>query len=294
MTHHHFEHDGIVLASQIDGTKGGQPLLLLHGLSGASCTYDEVVSNLDPSLEIHRLDFRGHGDSARAPGTYDLPHMAADVVAYIDQVIGRPVLLAGHSLGGVVAHVVAQPHREHVVAVFEEDPPLYFCDHALFEQTMFAMVFPMIAGQIRDVQANDVPVDAVCEGIRNAPTARGGIAADDMNDTNIKSRASELMHCDPATIDTAIAGKMLVGYDPDEPVTVPLTVLRADPSLGAALPPEHAAKLALSQPHAMITEIANATHLIHSEIHTSDTYLSHLRAAISNAFGMVNDDNTTA
>lgn len=87
---------------------------------------------------------------------------------------------------------------------------------------------------------------------------------------------------------------MLVGYDPDEPVTVPLTVLRADPSLGAALPPEHAAKLALSQPHAMITEIDNATHLIHSEIHTSDTYLSHLRAAISNAFGMVNDDNTTA
>jgi hypothetical protein len=34
----------------------------------------------------------------------------------------------------------------------------------------------------------------------------------------------------------------------------------------------------------VITEIANATHLIHSEIHTSDTYLSHLRA-VNTAFG---------
>jgi hypothetical protein len=56
-------------------------------------------------------------------------------------------------------------------------------------------------------------------------------------------------------------------------------------ALGAALSPEHAAMLAQSQPHATITEIANATHLIHSEIHTSDTYLSHLRAAITSSFG---------
>jgi pimeloyl-ACP methyl ester carboxylesterase len=282
---HHFEHDGIALSAQVDGTEGGHPVLLLHGLSGAACTYDEVVSNLDPTLEIHRLDFRGHGDSGRAPGTYDLTHMVADVVAYVDQVVGRPVCIVGHSLGGVVAHVVAQRHPEHVVAVFEEDPPLYFCDHALFEQSMFAMVFPMIAGQIREAQANDVPLEAVCEGIRNSPTARGGIAADDMNDTNITSRAHEMMHCDPATIESAIAGQLLTGYDPDEPVNVPLTVLRADPALGAALPPEHAAKLALSQPHATITEIANATHLIHSEFHTSDTYLSHLREAINSSFG---------
>jgi hypothetical protein len=53
-----------------------------------------------------------------------------------------------------------------------------------------------------------------------------------------------------ATIDMAIAGHMFVGYDPDEPVTVPLTVVRADPTLGAALSTEQAAKLALSQPHA--------------------------------------------
>jgi pimeloyl-ACP methyl ester carboxylesterase len=284
VTHQVFNHDDVVLASHIDGIAGGQPVLLLHGLSGASCTYDEVVNNLDPGLEIHRLDFRGHGDSGRASGTYDVPHMAADVVAYINQVIGRPVFLVGHSLGGVVAHVIAQRHPELVVAVFEEDPPLYFCDHSLFEQTMFAMVFPMIAGQIRDVQANNVPVDAVREGIRNSPTARGGIAADDMNDTNINARAFEVMHCDPATIDAQISGQLLVGYDPDEPVTVPLTVVRADPALGAALPPEHAAKLALSQPHATITEVANATHLIHAETHTAAAYLDHLRSAIAAAF----------
>jgi hypothetical protein len=184
----------------------------------------------------------------------------------------------------VVGHVVAQRHPELVVAVFEEDPPLYFCDHSQFEQTMFSLIFPMIASQIRDIQANGVPFEAVCEGVRHAPTARGGVAADDMNDTNIAARANEMLGCDPTSIDTAVAGGMLVGYDPDVPVTVPLTVLRADPALGAALSPGHAALLAASQPHASIIEVANATHLIHSEFHTSDAYLTHLRAAVDSAF----------
>jgi pimeloyl-ACP methyl ester carboxylesterase len=214
---HPFEHDGIALASYRDGTNGGHPVLLLHGLSGAACSYDEVVGNLDSGLEIHRLDFRGHGDSDRAPGTYDVPHLVADVVAYIREVADRPVFLVGHSLGGVVAHVVAQFHPELVVAVFEEDPPLYFCDHSLFEQTMFAMVFPMIASQIRDVQANNATFEAVCNGVRNAPTARGGITAADLNDTNIASRAKEMLGCDPTTIDTAVAGRLLIGYGPDVP-----------------------------------------------------------------------------
>jgi pimeloyl-ACP methyl ester carboxylesterase len=284
MTMHTFEHDGIALAAYRDGTIGGYPVLLLHGLSGAACSYDELVGQLDPALEIHRLDFRGHGDSARAPGTYDVPRLVADVVAYIRTAVNRPVFLVGHSLGGVVAHVVAQRHPDLVVAAFEEDPPLYFCDHSLFEQSMFAMVFPMIAGQIRDVQANNVPFNSVCDGVRNAPTARGGISADDMNETNIASRAREMMGCDPSTIDTAVTGGLLMGYDPDEPVTVPLTVLRADPALGAALPPDHAARVAASQPHATIIEVANATHLIHSEIHTSAAYTRHLQAAIDRAF----------
>jgi pimeloyl-ACP methyl ester carboxylesterase len=284
VTRHQFDHEGTALASYVDGTRGGHPVLLLHGLSGAACSYDEVVGGLDPEFEIHRLDARGHGASDRAPGTYDVPHLVADVVAYLRAAVGRPVFLVGHSLGGVVAHVVAQRHPELVVAVFEEDPPLYFCDHSQFEQTMFFLVFPMIASQIREVQANNATFEAVCEGVRNAPTPRGGVAADDMNDTNIAARAREMLGCDPTAIDTAVAGRLLVGYDPDAPVSVPLTVLRADPALGAALSPDHAAKLAASQPHATIVEIANATHLIHSEFHTSDAYLTRLRAAIDTAF----------
>jgi hypothetical protein len=34
----------------------------------------------------------------------------------------------------------------------------------------------------------------------------------------------------------------------------------------------------------MVTEIANATQLVHSEIHTSDSDLAHLRAAINTSF----------
>jgi esterase len=284
MTPQYFEHDGIKLAHRIDGTPGGPPILLLHGLSEALGTYDEIVNRLHPSLEIHRLDFRGHGDSDRDPGSYDVPRQAADVVAFIDRVVGRPVFLGGHSSGGVVAHVVAQRHPEHVVAVFEEDPPLYFCDHSLFQQTDFAKFFPMVAGQIRALQIHNVPEHDVREAIRNSPGVRGGIVGDDMNDISINARAYALMHCDPETIDTQIAGRQLVGYDPDEPIARPLTILRADPAFGAALPPDQAGRLAASQPHATITEAAGATHLIHADTHTVDAYLAHLRAALNTAF----------
>jgi pimeloyl-ACP methyl ester carboxylesterase len=71
-----------------------------------------------------RVDLRGHGRSGHAPGTYTVERYGEDVVAALREGVGRPAVLVGHSLAGVVAWWVAQRHPELVTAAFLEDPPL--------------------------------------------------------------------------------------------------------------------------------------------------------------------------
>src|SRR4051794_21483374 len=96
----------------------GSPVLLLHGVAGSSRTYGWL--ELDGSV---RLDFRGHGASDRAPGTYRLEHYVSDAVDVLSSI--GPAALAGHSLGGVVAWTVAQQRPDLVTRAFLEDPPLF-------------------------------------------------------------------------------------------------------------------------------------------------------------------------
>ncbi|HSB87149.1 MAG TPA: alpha/beta fold hydrolase, partial [Ilumatobacteraceae bacterium] len=95
-----FVHQNIALEWSRDGSPHATKVLMLHGLSGISTSYDEVVEQLDADAEVFRIDLRGHGRSDRAANTYSVPFYTADVVAFIEEVIGAPVVLIGHSLGG--------------------------------------------------------------------------------------------------------------------------------------------------------------------------------------------------
>src|SRR5688572_21359937 len=90
-------------------TGGGEPVLFLHGVTGSAATYRWL--ELDGAM---RLDFRGHGASDWAPGSYRIADYVADAVSVLE----RPAVLVGHSLGGVVAWCVAQSRPELVQAAF--------------------------------------------------------------------------------------------------------------------------------------------------------------------------------
>ena len=84
------------------GRDDGPAVLLLHGVSGSTATYDFLVPGY-PGHRLHRLDFRGHGRSDRAPGAYLLDDYASDAEAVLDAI--GPALIVGHSLGGITADV---------------------------------------------------------------------------------------------------------------------------------------------------------------------------------------------
>ena len=56
-----FNHRDTGLAWTRDGSSRAVAVLLLHGMSGISSGYDEVVDDLGASADVFRLDLRGHG-----------------------------------------------------------------------------------------------------------------------------------------------------------------------------------------------------------------------------------------
>ncbi|MEE8400415.1 MAG: alpha/beta fold hydrolase, partial [Desulfobacterales bacterium] len=108
---HRFEaRDGASLYARHYAADAGVTLLLLHGLSGNSYTFNTTCGKIRKAMdaEIYALDHRGHGESAGRRGDVDYIGQyeddVADVIAKIRAAKpeGR-LILAGHSMGGGIA-----------------------------------------------------------------------------------------------------------------------------------------------------------------------------------------------
>lgn len=103
--------------SEHGSADGSPPVLLLHGWAGSRRSFAALLPLLPASLRVLALDLRGHGDADKPPDGYDLPTLAADVVAALDALgIGRAVLV-GASSGGYVAQQVAVAAPERVAGL---------------------------------------------------------------------------------------------------------------------------------------------------------------------------------
>jgi pimeloyl-ACP methyl ester carboxylesterase len=85
----------------------GEPLVLLHG---GLCTNETWAAQTPPFAQHFRViaaERRGHGHTADVAGPLTYTAMAADMVGLLDQVVGMPAHLVGHSDGGIVALMIA-------------------------------------------------------------------------------------------------------------------------------------------------------------------------------------------
>jgi len=277
-----FNHRNIDLEWSRDGSPRATTVLMLHGLSGISTGYDEVVDDLGDTADVFRLDLRGHGRSDHAPGTYSVPFYSDDVVAFIEEVIAEPVVLAGHSLGGVITHHITATRPELVRSALCEDPPLYFCDQNLFEQSIMAGIFPILEANMRAAQAAGKPREFY-ESMVGAAVMPWGRAGDHMSEHALQTRVDSLMFGDPDVWLPAIHGGALSGYDPDARITKPMIILQADPEMGPALFPEHAARQHDVNPEIDIRLIEGAPHGIHSFTTARGRYVEALKDIIDRA-----------
>lgn len=120
--HHTLTVNGVRLAYQVSGPAAGEPLLLLAALGEGADDWSPVREELARERRVYALDLRGHGRSAWT-AAYSLELMRDDVLGFLDAVGLDRVDLIGHSMGGVVAHLVAQHSPWRVVRLVLEDVP---------------------------------------------------------------------------------------------------------------------------------------------------------------------------
>ncbi len=97
------------------GRAGGEPWLLLHGLGATSGTFLPLERHLREGAEIWLPELSELGGSSGPTAALAVPEGAAVVAELLArQLQGRPVTLAGISLGGWIATRVAAAHPESV------------------------------------------------------------------------------------------------------------------------------------------------------------------------------------
>ncbi|MFN2463855.1 MAG: alpha/beta fold hydrolase [Candidatus Dormibacteria bacterium] len=100
--------DGPVVYADHGGD--GPSLLLLHGIGGAKVNSMLLAPLLTPRFHVYAMDFPGFGDSPLAGRSADLPPQVEIVARFVAQVCGGAAVLAGHSMGGLVAMMTAAAH----------------------------------------------------------------------------------------------------------------------------------------------------------------------------------------
>lgn len=212
-------------------------LLLLHGVSRRGRGFSGVVPALLPHYAVHTLDHRGHGASDRA-ASYLVRDYAADCAAVVERDLPGPVVLQGHSLGSLVALLVAAALPGKVAAVVLEDPPgptflegVSRSDYAaLFELYRRHAGSTLAIGDLARVLA-----DAELAGVAGPPRRFGAIR----DAAGVRFTAACLKRVDPAVFAPLVSDAWLDGVDlldAARHVACPVLLLRADPALGGMLP----------------------------------------------------------
>jgi pimeloyl-ACP methyl ester carboxylesterase len=219
------------------GPANGDPLLLIHGVGRAWRDAAPLLSALMPRWNIIAPDLRGHGGSSRTVGKYLIRDYLQDIKALLE-LIDRPVVIYGHSLGALLAALAAADCPDRVRAVIAEDPPS--ADFlARIDETAYGAIFramQRLAGTSRDVGAiarelGDIVVGQSTRGQTRFRDIRDGAA--------IRFSARWLCDLDPAVYTPILERQWREGVDFPEAwnrVRCPTMLLAGDELAGGMLP----------------------------------------------------------
>ena len=114
--------NGVRLHWQDWGAPEAPAVLMLHGLTQQSHTFDHVAERLSARYRCIALDLRGRGESEwAAPETYTIPHYVQDAVKLLDELTLPAVHILGTSLGGLCGLSLGAFHPQRVLSLALND-----------------------------------------------------------------------------------------------------------------------------------------------------------------------------
>lgn len=89
----------------------GEPLVLISGLGYGLWQWHKMIPFLAAQRLVIAFDNRGAGQTARPRGPYTAALLAEDTARLIEEVVGGPAAVMGHSMGGFIAQqlVLSRP-----------------------------------------------------------------------------------------------------------------------------------------------------------------------------------------
>jgi pimeloyl-ACP methyl ester carboxylesterase len=116
--------DGPVHYLDMGGPEDGSLLVGVHGLGGSHLNWSAVGPRLSPHGRVVALDLVGHGLTPRGSRSADLDGHRRLLSGFLRSLGGRPAILVGNSMGGLVAALQAAEEPDSVAGLVLIDPAL--------------------------------------------------------------------------------------------------------------------------------------------------------------------------
>ena len=227
------------------------PIVFLHGGTESLESYGAPMAILAGEHRLLAMDFRGHGLSDRTPGRYRVRDYAEDVRAFVQLHVGEPVVIAGHSLGGLVAVCTGAVAMDIVRGVFLEDPPLYTAQMPALSDTLdyqFFLALRDVLRQHRDAGRSEDALAAIVGAWPIHPMLFEGRSLLEIAGPEVVgARAASLHRMDLGVLDSILDGTQFEGFDPDEALAAirsPVHLLAGEVALGGTVEQRDVERLA--------------------------------------------------
>src|SRR6185295_19023576 len=125
------------------------PLVFLHGVGGGHHAWEQQVPYFGSlGYPSHAWDQPGYGRSATLE-PYDLEHVTAALARLIESLGNEPVVLIGHSMGGLIAQeaYVRYPQLVKAMALCFTSPAFASGDSEFTKQFIAARIDPLDRGK---------------------------------------------------------------------------------------------------------------------------------------------------
>ncbi len=114
---------GGLAASVVDGDADSPVIILVHGGMDRSSGFRKTIRFLS-GFTLVTFDRRGYADSIAAGLSSGIAAQVDDLMSVADAVTNGPLVVVGHSMGGLIALHAGRLHPGRVVSVGAWEPPM--------------------------------------------------------------------------------------------------------------------------------------------------------------------------
>ncbi len=115
------ELDDKIKLNYVDVGEGDHTFLLIHGWTANLHRWDKQIEFLSKYYRVVAVDLRGHGESSKPLDVpYNIREYTADMIKLMDKLNIEKAIVAGHSMGGMIAQMLyfnQKPRVEGLILV---------------------------------------------------------------------------------------------------------------------------------------------------------------------------------